>query len=435
MCQGSVNEDMNMSENIKISLSRRSIYGAICVLVGVAAGTTSVSYADGNFTTATVIDGSIVIPYDGYLALNGSPVNSPRTVLFELYDAEAGGSVVWSEQQAVQLHNGRFSVALGDVNNITNTILDAEKMWLGITVVEQDAMGNDVLIELSGRQAIEPSPYAAWTANSANLNVAGNAGIAGGATVGQSLAVTGNVSAGAGVSATGNVLATDSVIAPRLNGALKPSYQTWSGGSTGDGGAGIVNDNGTYKALMVVGNNSEGGDRKVELYDDVSVNSDLRVNSNLTVGYDAYVDHFLTVGGGDILLGRDNPTRGDGGRALVHDFGDTLVVNFANDFAGGVEVRSNTTVTGDLSVNGRVNGLSASQSFYRTSHGNSALGVFTNQGACFLTMVRFDHNGNDPCPMRCEVYVSNDQYYLGLSEAGCSGSATDANCRAACVMF
>ena len=425
-----------MSDKVEFEIPRKIAYGVACIVFGALAGGVAISFADNNFATSTVTSGDLVIPYDGYLMLDSGPVNGIVTLKFDFYHSSVGGASVWTETQDVDFYDGKFSVALGEVSNVTNTILDAEKVWLGITVVEQDAMGNDVLIELSGRQAIEPSPYAAWTANSANLNVAGNAGIAGGATVGQSLAVTGNVSAGAGVSATGNVLATDSVIAPRLNGALKPSYQTWSGGSTGDGGAGIVNDNGTYKALMVVGNNSEGGDRRVELYDDVSVNSDLRVNSNLTVGYDAYVDHFLTVGGGDILLGRDNPTRGDGGRALVHDFGDTLVVNFANDFAGGVEVRSNTTVTGDLNVNGRINGLSQSQSFTRTSVGDTPLGVYANQGICFLTMVRFDHNGRDTCPLRCEVYLNStqNQYYLAVTEGGCN-AATDADCRASCLMY
>jgi hypothetical protein len=45
-------------------------------------------------------------------------------------------------------------------------------------------------------------------------------------------------------------------------------YENW--GSFGDGGAAIVNDNGTYKALMLVGNNSAGsGRRHVYVYDDL----------------------------------------------------------------------------------------------------------------------------------------------------------------------
>lgn len=45
--------------------------------------------------------------------------------------------------------------------------------------------------------------------------------------------------------------------------------------------------------------------------------------------------------------------RGDGGRALVHGGGDTLIVNFTNDFAGGTVVESSLR-TGPLEVQGHV---------------------------------------------------------------------------------
>lgn len=58
-------------------------------------------------------------------------------------------------------------------------------------------------------------------------------------------------------------------------GPFLPSYAAW--GTTGAGGAAITNDNGVYKALMVVGNTSAGGARKVKLYDDVAVANSLTV--------------------------------------------------------------------------------------------------------------------------------------------------------------
>lgn len=61
-------------------------------------------------------------------------------------------------------------------------------------------------------------------------------------------------------------------------------FKNWDTGnfnSTGEG-ASIVNDNGTYKSLMILGNRSGGGNRKVRLYDDVVVSSNLEVGATTT---------------------------------------------------------------------------------------------------------------------------------------------------------
>jgi hypothetical protein len=57
----------------------------------------------------------------------------------------------------------------------------------------------------------------------------------------------------------------------------------------------------------------------------------------------------------DLIL--DAPGRRGGGpsphrRALVHDFGDGLTINFAGDYPGGVTVTGNLAVTGDLKLAG-----------------------------------------------------------------------------------
>ena len=71
----------------------------------------------------------------------------------------------------MNLYNGRFSVGLGSGTSLTSTILDAEKLYLAMTVIETDAQGNAVEIALAGRQAIEPAPFAAWAGNAADFNV------------------------------------------------------------------------------------------------------------------------------------------------------------------------------------------------------------------------------------------------------------------------
>lgn len=60
-----------------------------------------------------------------------------------------------------------------------------------------------------------------------------------------------------------------------------PPYAGWTGTGTdvGAGGAGIVNDNGAYKALMLVGNTSVGGSRRqVKAFDDLIVTGRLTVS-------------------------------------------------------------------------------------------------------------------------------------------------------------
>lgn len=78
---------------------------------------------------------------------------------------------------------------------------------------------------------------------------------------------------------TGNVNITHGI-----NGSygLIPNYAGWASYGTGDGGAAIYNDNGGYRTLMLVGNNSAGGVRQVSVWDQLNVNGNAIVNGNLT---------------------------------------------------------------------------------------------------------------------------------------------------------
>jgi cytoskeletal protein CcmA (bactofilin family) len=68
----------------------------------------------------------------------------------------------------------------------------------------------------------------------------------------------------------------------------------------------------------------------------------------------------INIGGFDLQLGTaDQSTRGNTGlsRALVKYNNATLIINYAGDFSGGVQVDGpGLTVTGDLTVNGVING-------------------------------------------------------------------------------
>lgn len=75
------------------------------------------------------------------------------------------------------------------------------------------------------------------------------------------------------VGATGSVASPSVDVTTRAVRAssYSPEYAGWGAVATGPGGAAIVNDNGVYKALMVVGNSSAGGGRVVKVFDELQV--------------------------------------------------------------------------------------------------------------------------------------------------------------------
>lgn len=83
---------------------------------------------------------------------------------------------------------------------------------------------------------------------------------------------------------TASTVTGTTVSATRLvTGVIPLQYGDWSAvNGSFPTTAGIVNDNASYKALMVVGNNSNGGVRRVQLYDDVLVGRDLAVTRDLS---------------------------------------------------------------------------------------------------------------------------------------------------------
>ena len=87
-----------------------------------------------------------------------------------------------------------------------------------------------------------------------------------------------------GVTATSVTTPSLTATTATVNGTLSainylPPYGDWSAlPGYGAGGAGIVNDNNTYKRLMLVGNSAAGlGARQVQVYDDLTVSRNLKV--------------------------------------------------------------------------------------------------------------------------------------------------------------
>lgn len=126
-----------------------------------------------------------MINYQGRLTDSlGNAVTGTFNVLFAIYDQAADGSVLWQEQHSdlngnpVDVQNGLFSVLLGEVIPISDTVFNDTVRWLGIKV------GSDP--EVSPRTRLVTVPYAYRVATidgstggvvSENVEIDGHVGI------------------------------------------------------------------------------------------------------------------------------------------------------------------------------------------------------------------------------------------------------------------
>jgi len=80
------------------------------------------------------------------------PLEGPYTLTFRLYDAEIGGTTLWEEVQTdVPIHQGHFSVSLGEVNTLEAIVWD-QPCWLSVQINSEP--------ELLPRQRITSVPLA-----------------------------------------------------------------------------------------------------------------------------------------------------------------------------------------------------------------------------------------------------------------------------------
>ncbi len=115
------------------------------------------------------------------------------------------------------------------------------------------------------------------------------------------------------------------------NYGLTPNYASWSAYGTGDGGAAIYNDNGSYKELMIVGNTSGGGSRQVGLWDYLTVNGGETVTGNLTVNGTLSGTYSGTVGAGNVSAGTFGSNTGGGN----YTFPSNIIPSTASNSGGG----------------------------------------------------------------------------------------------------
>ena len=107
---------------------RRSL--AVALLVGLSA----------SLVTAQTTPTTRLIPYSGTAAdANGAPLGGTVALVFELYEAQEGGTPLWRETQQVEIaERGRYAVYLGAVRPIPQIAFREERArWLAVTIEDR----------------------------------------------------------------------------------------------------------------------------------------------------------------------------------------------------------------------------------------------------------------------------------------------------------
>ncbi len=106
------------------------------------------------FPGASEIEGlPVAVPFAGILDADGAPSNGVVAMTFELFDAETGGTSLWtSGEREVDVDAGQFSVVLGTQTALPPRIfIDNPDTYLSVSIAGEP---------LNGRQALAPTPYA-----------------------------------------------------------------------------------------------------------------------------------------------------------------------------------------------------------------------------------------------------------------------------------
>ena len=417
---------------IAFDVAKRTVAGTACLLFGMMAGTvvSTTAFADGDPATQTVLGQNMIIPYDGYLMVDSTPVTGTKDMIFRLYD-EADNEL-WNETITVQLFSGRFSVGLGSSNALNTTILDAEQLYLGMRVLDTDASGVTTEVALSGKQAIEPAPFAAWAANSSDFAVAGDLTVASDASVAGDLDVDGDLILGASnataltENANGELYISGQQGHPGgvyVGNDFQTNYDTQLGSSTSisntivvgtesDGSTGAFAIQSAFGQEMVFDGSEI--DTNSTLFLQNNSGNDIRLQADTQVAGEFEVTGGVTIGG-DITVTGDITNLTVSDAALVSHANATGLNNQTGDLC---EAYSGWNPAGDTCSN-------------TSSGGGHWLGSEGNR-ICFLTGAGFqDLDGNDERGM-CSVHVDSGNWYL---VASATTSDADVFCNARCLTW
>ena len=82
-----------------------------------------------------------MINYQGMLSdAGGNPISGDYSVVFKIYSAETGGTVLWSETQTVTVTDGLFDVLLGSTTAIQYSVFDGGDKYLALKIGSDSEM-------------------------------------------------------------------------------------------------------------------------------------------------------------------------------------------------------------------------------------------------------------------------------------------------------
>lgn len=95
-----------------------------------------------------------VVAYQGFLTdAQGVPVvDETRPITFTIYDAETGGTPLWTETRTVATVNGVFTVLLGEIKSLDDGTVENPPVYLGVKVGAES--------EMAPRQFLASVPFA-----------------------------------------------------------------------------------------------------------------------------------------------------------------------------------------------------------------------------------------------------------------------------------
>lgn len=165
------------------------------------------AFADGDPRTDNV---PRVLPYQGILEMDGSPVNATGAdalhITFALFDGPAAEQPAYRQDLRIEVYSGRFIATIGPVGQgpdgaevaISQIVANADDLYLGMTLLGDPADPEDD-VALANRQRIHATPYSMWSSTATNLSVANDARIGGALQVDGDAAVAGALTVGGAV--------------------------------------------------------------------------------------------------------------------------------------------------------------------------------------------------------------------------------------------
>ncbi len=282
-------------------------------------------------------------PYQGRLAdASGTPLTNTYPMIFRLYASGIEGVPLWEENwsgpNSVRVSDGLFSVMLGSLSPIPDGVITGNSnLWLGITVGTDDEMTPRIQL------GSVPFSHQAQTVTDGSITTE--------KLVDQS--ITSEKIADGTISSTD--MAPNAVTSTNITDGTVESIDiadgTISSVDITDGtisGADITNS--TITGIDVADNTITGVDILDGTITGVEIANGAISDSKVSLSYiypnsgNVILAGTAVVGGlninGTDLFFSPNAERGDGGRALVLDWGDVLRLNYNGDFSGGVIARN-----------------------------------------------------------------------------------------------